>query len=205
MKHQKISEKYQKWIIEFYSDKYVKSVFLIWLTDTSDKKEKDQILLVKSDKLFAAKSKRKLIKKVSESQLNLPDSKKTKEWLKKSLRCNKLSSTKYDLRKIETKILSNELKEKDIEQIIDFINLYEDYKIQMGEQKSKTKRLNKIWNYYYKQIFFPNFNRTNQKRYVPSKLKINNKKLFKEFSEILKEFESKIELKKGKTPVENNV
>jgi hypothetical protein len=104
------------------------------------------------------------------------------------------------LRRIEKKILSNKLETKDIEGVVNFINLYEDYKEQIGKRKSRTKRLNKIWNYYYEQIFYPNFNRKNQNKAIPNKLNINYKKLFKEFSEILEDFENKFEfIKKEKS------
>ena len=199
MKHEETSEKYRKWVIKYYSERFLKPVFFIWLTDLSDKDEQDQILTTVTNKVIAAKSAKKIIERILENEENLPDSKRMKKWLKKSLICKKISTTKYDLRKIEKKILSNKLEPKDIEVIVSFINLYEDYKNQIGKRKLRTKRLNEIWNYYYEQIFFPNFNRKNQKEYIPNKLKINHEKLSKEFSEILKDFESKFKfIKKGK-------
>lgn len=197
MKHKQISEKYRRWIIEFHSERFSKPIFFIWLTDTSSKDEKDQILITKSQKIIIAKSKKKLIKRILESNVKLPDSKRTKKWLKKSLNFTKLSSTKIDLRDIERKILSNKLKSKEIEEITNFINLYEDYRIQLIKKKAKLKtrtpKLNNVWSYYYEQIFFPNFNKINQKTYTPNQLKIDNKKLFKDFSKLLEDFENNFE------------
>lgn len=195
MKHQEISEKYKKWIIEFYSERFDNPIFFIWLTDTSDEKEQDQFLLIKSDKILAAKSKRKLIKSITSSRLILPDSKQTNKWMKQSLGCKKISSTKCDLRKIGDKIRAKKLNCKDLESIINFINLYEDYKYQTGKQKARTKKLNKVWNYYYEEIFYPNFDRTTHEKSAPFKLKINYKKLLNEYCEILEEFESKVEIR----------
>ncbi len=202
MKHKEVSEKYSKWIVKFYSKRFLKPVFFVWLTDTSDQEEEDQLLITKSRKIITAKSERKLIERILENKVKLPDSKRTKKWLKKSLNFRELSSTIFDLRKVEKKILSNKLTPKDIEGIINFINLYEDYKFQLGkkegELKSRAKGLCKIWNYYYEEIFFPNFSGKNQKIHKPAKLKIDNKKLFNEFSKILKDFESKFEFIKKK-------
>lgn len=190
MKHEIISEKYRKWVIEFYSEEFLKPVFFVWLTDLSDK---DQILTAKRKRIIAAKSKKKLISRISKSKTKLPDSKRTKKWLKESSNCSKISSTKHDLRKIENKILSNKLKPDDIETIVNFINLYEDYKTQLckksTELKPRTRQLDKIWNYYYDEIFFPNFKGKKKKKFRPSKFKIDNKKLLKEFSKIVRDFE----------------
>lgn len=200
MKHEEISEKYRKWVIKYYSERFSKPVFFIWFTDISDKEEKDQILTTETNRIIVAKSDKKIIERILENEVNFPDSKRMKKWLKKSSSCKKISSTKYDLRKIEKKILSNRLETKDIEGVVNFINLYEDYKSQIGKRKSRTKRLNKIWDYYYEQVFHPNFNRKNQNKYIPNKLKINHKKLFKEFSVILEDFENKFEfIEKGKS------
>lgn len=197
MKHEDISEKYRKWIIQYYSARFAKPVSLCWLTDTSDTREPDLILVNESNKIVSAKSNRKLIERIGKSSLHLPDPEKTKAWLDESMNCKKISATKYDLRKIEGKIMANDLKVTDIERMINFINLYEDYKAQLQKQgqklKPRTKRLHEIWNYYYEQIFFPEFNRTHQKKYVPAPLKIDNKKLLREFSAILYDFESKFE------------
>lgn len=197
MKHEDISEKYRKWIIRYHSDRFLKPVSFCWLTDTSDIKEPDLLLVNESNRIMTAKSNRKLIKRIHKSNINLPDSEKTKAWLEESIASKKISATKYDLRKIERKILDNDLKPKDIERIINFINLYEDYKEQVLKQrqnsKTRAKRLNKIWHYYYDQILLPKFNRTHQKKYTPAKLKINNKKLLREFAAILCDFESKFE------------
>ena len=197
MKHKDISEKYRKWVIQYCSERFLKPVSFCWLTDTSDLKEPDLLLVNESNRIMTAKSNRKLIKRIHKSTINLPDSEKTKAWLEESIASKKISATKYDLRKMERKILDNNLKAKDIEGIINFINLYEDYREQVLKQrqnsKTRAKRLNKVWHYYYDQIFFPRFNRTDQKKYIPPKLKINNKKLLREFSEILFDFESKFE------------
>ncbi len=193
MKHKKLSEKYRKWVIKYYSDRFSKAVYLIWLTDVSDKELQDKILTTKYDKIIIAKTHKKLIKRVLESEIEYPDCESLRKWLVASSSCKKISSTKYDLRKIESKILSDQLKAKDIEEIVNFINLFEDYKIQIGEEKSRTKKLNKIWNYFYDQIFFLNFKKVQQKKHTRSKLSISNEKLHKEFSSIIEQFESRFE------------
>lgn len=197
MKHENISEKYRKWVIGFYSERFIKQVFFIWLTDLSDKNEKDQILINKSQKIIVAKSKMKLLGRISKREIILPDSKRTKKWLRKSLNGTEISSIKFDLRKVGGKILSNKLKTKDLEKIVNFMNLYEDYKLQIEQcksgYKSRANELDTIWNYYYEHIFFPNFNRANQKKYMPIELIVDGKKLFKEFSEMVKDFENNFE------------
>jgi len=200
MKHQKISNKYWKWIIEYHSDRIPNPVYFIWLTDVSDKDEKDQILISSSQKIIAAKFKRKLIKRVLKSNIELPDSKRTKKWLNRSLKCNKLTSITLDLRGVEKEKLSKRLKLKKIVEMVNFINLFEDYEIQIHQnptkRKPRAKALNTIWDYYYEQIFWPKLNRTNQKKYRRSKLKVNRKKLLKEFSQMIQGFEDKLDFGK---------
>ena len=115
------------------------------------------------------------------------------------MNCRKLSSTKYDLRNIEAKILANELNAKDIEVITNFINLFEDYKIQIEKQKNRTIELNYIWDYYYEEIFFPHSNKKKRKGISRSKLKIDSQRLLNQFSTIVNEFESKIKFKRKKS------
>ena len=107
MKHIIISEKHQKWIMKYYSEQHSKPVFFTWIIDSSDKNEVDILLTNKSNKIITAKTEKKLLKKVSDSKLKLPDSKRTKKWLKESLKCKKLISVKLDLRNIESKISLN--------------------------------------------------------------------------------------------------
>jgi hypothetical protein len=196
MKHIEISEKYQKWIMKYYSEQHSKPVFFTWIIDGSDKNEVDKLLTNKSNKIITAKTEKKLLKKISDSKLKLPDSKRTKKWLKESLKCKKLISVKLDLRNIESKISLNELKVKDLEKIVDFINLYEDYKQQLGKKgdklKSRKGELIKVWEYFYDEIFFATKKRSNKKKNKFKKLKINNKKLLKEFRSIVINFEKSL-------------
>ncbi len=199
MKHIVISEKYQKWIMKYYSEQHLKPVFFTWIIDGSDKKEVDKLLTNKSKKIITAKTEKKLLKKISESKLKLPDSKKTKKWLKESLKCKKLISVKLDLRNVESKISLNKLKVKDLEKIVDFINLYEDYKLQLGKKSDKLKsrkgELIKVWEYFYDEIFFTSKKRSNKKKRKFKKLKINSKKLLKEFHSIVIDFEKSLSKK----------
>jgi len=200
MKHQKISEKYQKWMIEYYSEKYMKPVYFIWLTDVSHVEEKDQILLSPSQKIIVSNSKRELLQNISESQFEFPDSERTTKWISESVECQKIYTTKYDLRTIENKILLNKLNQKDIEIIVNFINLFEDYKTQLGneekELKSRKKELVKVWDFYYEHIFFPKFIQSNQDEMYFEKLQIKPQYLLKEFNTILVDFEGSFKFMK---------
>lgn len=193
MTHQDISEKYSKWIIEYSSDNYLRPVFFIWFTDNS-KEEIDQLFVDKTQKIIIANSKKELLKIILTNPIKIKDSDRMKKWLDESLNYSEISSTKYDLMGLEHKILSNELEPKDFGDIVNFINLYEDYQFQLGKEKEKSNSrkngLSELWDYYYEEIFWKKFNQAPQNKNHPNSLIIDYVKLTKQFSKVVNEFES---------------
>jgi len=198
MTHSKLSQKYFKWVIKYYSDSISKPVHFVWLTDVSVEEggEQDKVLLNEEGGIITAKSNRKLIETVLQREINLPDAERTRSWLQESLACKRISSTKYDLRGIKRQILTHELGEEDIECMVNFINLYEDFTIQTGQHTLREAQVDKIWLYYYNQIFFPNFFETKQQADSMAESGMDSEKLHEEFSYIIEDFESNFEFRK---------
>lgn len=200
MKHSKISEKYQKWIIKYSSERHSKSVYFVWLTDKSDRNEADKFLLTKSEKIIVAKSKRDLLMSICKRDCLFPDMKRTKKWIAKSLKSENLSTTEFDLRKTEKRILSCKLKLVDLNKIVDFINIFDDYEYQIGkkrnELKTKKKELIKVWNFYYDNMVFLSFNEKDEQNFLPKNMQIKTKKLHKQFRNVTLDFENKFEFVK---------
>lgn len=196
MNHSNLSEKYQKWLIKYQSDNFDKPVYFVWLTDTSTKNQVDKCLVNADNQIIVSYSKKGLLKAISKLEIDFPDSKKTKKWLTKSLKKRRLSVIKYDFRNIDDKILANKFKLKTLSKITDFIHLSDFYELQIGIDKKdllgRTKRLTKLWNYYYDHIFFPNFFwKKGLKKYKPKPLKINNRQLAGDFKRMEMIFESR--------------
>ena len=194
MKHQEISVRYQKWIIEYSSEKYLKPIYFVWVIDAFDN---EKLLITKSRKIIAAKTKSALLNKILELQFRIPDSKRMKKWVNKSLELKKISTSKYNMKKVESRLTSNKLKPKDLSSMINFINLFEEYENQIGRKrkdlKSRTRNLDLLWNYYYDQILLPNF--YDQKESEKKKFReyeIDTRQLLKDFRFIRKRFEGKI-------------
>ena len=196
MNHSYLSEKYQKWLIKYQSDNFNNPIYFIWLTDTSAKNHVDKCLVNADNQIIVSYYKKGLLTAISKLEIDFPDSKKTKKWLAKSLKKKRLSATKYNFKNLESKILANKLKPQNLNKIVNFINLSDDYEYQIGINKknlvSRTKRLTKLWDYYYDHIFFPNFYwKKGLKKYKSKPLKINNQKLVRDFTCMQKAFESR--------------
>ncbi len=195
MKHQVLSEKYGKWIVEYTSDKCKKPIFFVWLTDTSDNNQ-DKLIVNKKGKIVATKSIGKTLKVVQKLS-SLPDAKSTQKWIKKSRALDHLSSNVVSIKKLEKKIESSELTALEIEQLVDFLSLFGDYETQMGVKEDKLVSqkgtLAALGEYYYNQIFWPSLNE--EKKHKPAKFKINPKKLAADFKNARKSFEKCLVIK----------
>jgi len=160
MNHLEICEKYKKWIINYKSDEFP-SIYFVWITDLSDKNEEDKLLVNQMGKIINAKTKRKLLLKIKEVLSILPDNDRIKNWIFESQELEILDEIVYDLRGLESKIDAKNLSKSDYEALINFINIFEDYEIQMGVKKSEIRSRNgslkETWYYYYEEIFLPLF------------------------------------------------
>ena len=199
MRHQKLSDQYQKWIISYKSDQFSKAMFFVWLTDTSSEEEEDLIIVDSNNKIVTSAAKPDLITKVMNSLDEYPDHKQTQKWLAESKKIRSLAHTNYNLQGLGFKLAHNNLQIDDYEAIADFINLYEDFGVQLGGVKetlpSRTKDLIAIWEFYYKQIFYPVFHEQKDisLKDLP-KLEADYKQLAQDFETIRKDFENNFQI-----------
>jgi hypothetical protein len=191
----KLSLKYQKWIIKIIGTDFEKPIYLVWLTDSTDKDE-DKILTNERGRLIASYKVDKLLKYIIDSKADFFDKKATKTWAKKvwGLKIKKPSTTDFSKLQIKSKTLDNQ----SLEEIANFINLFTDLITTTLDKKldklRERKEIKTVWEYFFNYIFWPRFNDREKFKTFRFKKYKNNSMLQSTLQKMRNEFTNRIEI-----------
>lgn len=193
MDYEEICQEYTTWFIQLTSKDLNKPIFFIWLTDSLD--EQDKFVINEQNKIISSENINVLIKEAFKYESILPDPAKTLEWLEnvQGIQC---SATNIALELIEQSILSKSFNKTSISEAVNFINLYDDFVEQTGDQEPlDSPNIRLLWNYYYDDIFWIEY--SSGKVLGPQEIpefEINPTQLSDELSDLIESFFRKIEI-----------
>ena len=195
MKHEEISQKYAKWIIEYQSINFKEAIYFLWITDMSGEENLDQMLLSEKNKILTNESPRQLLNHIENSKHEFTDSKNLNKWLEESLSCKELSFTVYNFKDLQENQSLKVLNNNNLSEIVNLINIFEDYLYQIQDDnlafRKENSSLNQVWEFYYNEILFK---KLEQKHDIENhKAYPNSDTLKKEYNNLIMEFESKFE------------
>jgi hypothetical protein len=197
MDFEEICEKYQTWVIRITSNSLLRPVFLIWLTDSTEK-NKDKLVINLSNKVIACENFDCLLEEALKIKSLLPDPINTSTWLN-NVQGIEYQVIDYKLGSIEDSINSKTFNKKSIQEAINFINLCGDFDEQTGDQEIRTLRdkpnIMHLWEYCYNEIFWKEIGSNNEidPLRLPE-LQTNVELLNFEMSQLLRAFLDRLEI-----------
>ncbi len=191
----KHSLNYKKWLIRIAYEDFGRSIYVIWLTDTSDNDD-DKMLTNSNGQIIAARNPTTLIDYILTTKDKLFDSRQTKAWARKVKGIKPKIAASYDLDQINS--LEKKIDENGLEEVSNFVNLFTDLitttKVDKLERLRKRREVKTIWESYYNYVFWPQFN--NPKRFKSFKVKPikTDPKLQATLQKMIKELIQRIEI-----------
>lgn len=150
---------HKKWLTRITYEDFGRSIYFIWLTDTSDNDD-DKMLTNSNGQIIAAKNPATLIDYILTTKGKLFDSRQTKAWARKVKGIKPKIAAAYDLDQINS--LTRKIDQGGLEEVSNFINLFTDLitttKADKLERLRRKREVKAIWEYYYNYVFWPRFN-----------------------------------------------
>ncbi len=194
-----LCENYSTWIIKYSSENFEKPIYLVWYNDL-DKNATDKILTYKTGEIFGLRSlvnfKEQIVANLESLIINI----NLIPWLKSFSNLEINEYYYYELINLENKIKNNGLSISLIEQIVNFINLFNDYVLQDENHKalivySENELIKKIWENYYKNIFLAKLNKDDKfQTNTKTEFNLDSNKLSVALIKMIKAFDKKINL-----------
>ncbi|WP_196889868.1 hypothetical protein [Aureivirga sp. CE67] len=199
-KFEDLCEKYSTWIIKYRSERFHKSIFIIWYRDNSENKT-EHILSYKNGEIFISESLTELRREIQIEKNELNKSENVNQWLENTKGMEMVESTTYDLISLINDLKENFSDVKTIEGFSHFISLFDDYinqdqRNQYLQVDIDNELIQKTWDYYYDFIFWPRFNDKEKfELWNRPKLEIDTEKLISKFQDIILKFENNMKRK----------
>ena len=125
-----------------------------------------------------------------------PDSENLNSWIEEGLNCDELSYTEYTFADFQENHNLEFLEKKQLNQIVNLINIYEDYLGQVHEDRKTFRKENRelfrLWEFYYNEILFKQIEQ--EKKIESNKAFPNSEALKREYNDLIMDFESKFVL-----------
>ena len=151
---------YKKWLVRISSQRLIKPVLIVWLTDVSDHNN-DKMILTKSNRVVGATQHKSLFRYLSENKRRLPDSMNTITWLNEVKDSNFISATDYNITLIEESLRRRMFNEVSVYEAINFTNLFNDLAEQLSDDAfsrlSDKKEIRELWEFGYNEIFWKEY------------------------------------------------
>jgi hypothetical protein len=149
------------WLICYASAAFEKPVYWVWYTDTNEN-ETDCLLTFSTGEIVTMTSLSSMQGVLLDQWHHISQSDRIASWLAGMSRYEPATSKNYDLQTIETALRNGKLSIDLVEELVNFINLADDYRLQSRynaylETYTNTPLLREVWDYFYDQIFWPRF------------------------------------------------
>ncbi|WP_445722612.1 hypothetical protein [Flavobacterium sp.] len=192
-----LCEKHSIWIIKYISKTYICPLFLIWYRDNEGT---ERLLSYKNEKTFTTSSLKNLKEKIQSLHSELVLFEGLDVWLEEANDFTIVATNNYNVKKTIKCIRKDNFGIEVIEEIINFISLFDNFVYQDQDNNFlqihlENNTLEEIVDYYYNCIFWPRFYEKDKfDASTRPSLEINKKELVNQFNEIVEIFETSFKL-----------
>ena len=193
-----LCQQYETWIIQYISARFESPLYMVWLSDTTD--DKDKFILSKENKIIAATTPMRMLDAMKDLEIEFPDNEKTKDWLIRAYLSDPAPFSVLDIKLIEESISRKDMNHTFLEEGINFINIFGDLGHQLDDEDlldlTWDNAARDLWDFYYDNIFWPRWGHedTFDETKVP-KFEPDYEELKEDFEVLIQEFESRIEIR----------
>lgn len=189
-----LSEKYKTWIIKYCSTTFELPLYLVWYSE-NDEDGTVKLMTYKNGEIFAAHSLANF-KSILLSEIdNLIIGENIVSWLNNFGDLIIVESCTYNISEIENEIAKNNLDISTIENLVNFISVFDDLihqDIKYLDLKIYIENdlIQETWDYFYDYIFWPRFNDKEKfEAWNRPELEIDTNELLVKLKQMVKAFE----------------
>jgi len=193
-----LCQQYKTWIIEYNSANMGSPIYMVWLTDGMDDNQ-DKFIISEEEQIIAATKPEKLLQYLAQGDWELPDADTTQKWLLRSTGIqvypNYVCPVDWLIEGVNTKRTTQEW----FSEMTNFINFFRDFGEQLKDSMliklCKTPELQKAWDFFYEEMFWPGF-KSDEKTDKDASLvyQTDFEQLSQELSQLITVFENNIEV-----------
>jgi len=193
-----LCQQYKTWIIEYNSSNIGFPIYMVWLTDGMDD-NRDKFIISEEEQIIAATKPEKLLQSLTQGNWSLPDADITQKWLLHStgipVHPNYVCPVDWFVEGINTRRTTQEW----FSEITNFMNFFRDYGEQIEDSMliklCKTPELQKAWDFFYEEMFWPGFKADEKTdKDVFFDYQTDFEQLSQELSQLITVFENNIEI-----------
>ncbi|OJJ21104.1 hypothetical protein BKI52_11070 [marine bacterium AO1-C] len=155
-----LCQKYKTWIIEYNSSNIGFPVYMVWLTDGVDDNQ-DKFIINEEDQIIAATKPEKLLQYLAQGNGLLLDADNTQKWLLHSTDIPVYPSYECPIDWLIDGVNTKRTTQEWFSEMTNFINFFRDYGEQLKDDMLiklyKTPELQKAWDFFYEEMFWPEF------------------------------------------------
>ncbi len=192
-----LSEKHKTWIIKYCSTTFELPLYLVWYSE-NDEDGTVKLMTYKNGEIFAAHSLANFKSNVLFEIDNLIVGENIISWLDNFSDLVIVESCTYNISEIENEIAKNNLDISTIENLVNFISVFDDLvhqDIKYLDLKTYIENdlIQETWDYFYDYIFWPRFNDKEKfEAWNRPELEIDTNELLIKLKQMVKAFEAYI-------------